>query len=47
MNDRAVCSVTPKIAHQALWMGVKKGLKMSNGDELRKMMRPSSQGTGS
>jgi hypothetical protein len=47
MNASAVWRVAPKIAHQASWMGVKNGLKMSNGDELRKMVLASSQGTGS
>jgi hypothetical protein len=47
MNPSAVWRVTPKIAHHASWMGVKNGLKMSNGDELRKMVMASSQGTGS
>jgi hypothetical protein len=46
MYPSAVCRVAPKIAHQASWMGVKNGLKMSNG-ELRKMFLASSQGTGS
>jgi hypothetical protein len=47
MNPSAVCRVAPKIAHHALWIGVKNGLKMSNGDELRKMGMASTQGTGS
>jgi hypothetical protein len=47
MNPSAVCRVAPKIAHHASWIGVKNGLKMSNGDELRKIVMASSQGTGS
>jgi hypothetical protein len=46
MKDRAVWMVSPKIAHQASWIGWKNGLKTSNG-ELRKMALASFQGTGS